>query len=195
MKILAWLMARLRPGSAPGLGFHAPGRRVVAALGVDPAFQAWAESVDGPLSALWHGCPRPDWLVDLAIRAGLERGAVADAIDDCAELLESTAPPERIAALRRAARSWAAQRHGGAAPTDLFAEIVIDAFDSAPDLVAARRARRAPVQRRYPLARLSGDIAERGFLGRLADVVRKRIRLSRVELALFGRPGAGTPYR
>jgi len=86
---------------------------VLTLLDLDPSFCAWAADRDD-LEAVWRECDRPDWLVALATRAGVERPVVVRAAGECVALAQSElgqAEHEAVALARR----WAeGDAHGAA---------------------------------------------------------------------------------
>jgi hypothetical protein len=84
-------------------------------------FVEWAKRFEGDVGALWHACPRGDWLLALAGRLGAPPRLLVLGACGCAEIAIEHVPPEHAAVGQRLAqlRAWAAS----AAPPLVTAEI------------------------------------------------------------------------
>ena len=172
-----------------------PGWVVLRHLGVRANFLVWAQRQGTELAQLWASCPRADWLVGLAARAGVDRRTVADAISDCVGLMPEVGGRQHLDEAIAAAERWVQRRSSLEGLCRPLALAINQALDSDPALVRARIARRIPVGRRFPDEHISADLAERHVLARLAEHVRRRISYDRVREALWGQGPLEAPYR
>jgi hypothetical protein len=79
------LRKRPRPSAIPS---ESSGAEVLAHLGVDPLIVDWARRQHASLSELWSSCPRPDWLLAIALGAGLPADQIARVARDLGFRLE-----------------------------------------------------------------------------------------------------------
>lgn len=172
-----------------------PGWLVLRHLGVRANFLVWAQRQGTELAQLWATCPRADWLVGLAARAGVDRRTVGDAISDCVGLIPEVGGRQHLDEALAAAQRWVQRRASVEALCRPLALAINEALDSDPALVRARIARRVPVGRRFPDEHISADLAERHVLLRLAEQVRRRISYDQVRAALWGQGPLDVPYR
>lgn len=82
--------------------------------------RAWARATPGTPEELWSTCPRGDWLLWLAMRAGVDRRVVVLAACDCADLGRGTDGVARD--LLEVARRWARGEATGRKVWDAAAE-------------------------------------------------------------------------
>ena len=165
----------------------------------------WAQAAPD-WRAAWTGCPRGDWLLAIAARAGVERSLLIEAAADCAHTaLEFLRDEPRPAQAIEAARAHA----GGAADVDLrarfdAAEAAAEAAQAAGDMASASASRAAAFATRVgedPFAAAAsashaveaavaatGDCAMMQVLtythDRCADLVRARIPIDTLLAAL-----------
>ncbi|MEM1416746.1 MAG: hypothetical protein AAGH15_17745 [Myxococcota bacterium] len=91
------------------LATHEDPVELLAALGAPDAFRAWAAR-RADLETVWASCPRVDWLLALALKAGVERRRVVAAALTCLEL----APPRAGSDALELARRWTEREAEGA---------------------------------------------------------------------------------
>jgi hypothetical protein len=181
------------------LALPAAGCAVLEQLGVDPLFAGWARLQGrGSLAELWRRCPRADWLVELAARAGVRRALVGDAVESCCESMEETVRArgsQELLTVRQLAKRWV---HDGGPAEPLCTALAIAVnlvCDADRDVQAARDAARVSVGRVFPQERIHAHLAELNALQLLADAVRARLRYEELHAVVFDRPGGTTPYR
>jgi hypothetical protein len=68
LEALKRLFRPRRPRELPG---ETRGVEVLDFVGVAPIVVSWAQRHPAGLDGLWHACPRADWLLEIAHRAGL----------------------------------------------------------------------------------------------------------------------------
>lgn len=165
--------------------------------------RAWAAGTPGTPEELWSTCPRGDWLLWLAMRAGVDRRVVVLAACDCAEtatphLTDSTRGPAlaAIETARRWARGEATQQDVRNANAALTGREDGDAADHAACAVAfaayaafvsvrSVAADDVSMAAAYASSAVVGEDVRTG-LRRCADLVRARIPWADVEAALLG---------
>lgn len=175
--------------------------RRLAVLPACAEARAWAADTPGTPAELWAACTRGDWLLWVAMRAGVDRRVVVLAACDCAETaaphLTDSARGPALAALevaRRWARGGATQQDVRNANAALTGREDDDAADHAACAVAF--AAYAAFVSAHSVAAddvsMSATYAARVVpgvrtgLGRCADLVRARIPWADVESALLG---------
>jgi len=156
--------------------------RRLRAAGASRELVRHAEPFGEDAAAAWAECPRPTWLLELALRAGVSRRRVADAAravgaEEAADALDADAPLEE---LLEAARQRAT-------------EIVEQREDVQTANEAARRVRATRDFEAWGEARNALDAAYTAGQRELADAIRERLRFEEVRLALDGLDSH--PYR
>lgn len=185
-------LLRLGPeGTPPADG---PGWRVLEHLGLQGNFLTWAQREERDLAGLWAACPRADWLVRLAAGAGVERRALAEAVQDCVGELPRVGGGAHHEAALQAAERWRVGEEELGALVHALGQAINEALDSDPALLRARVARHAPVGRRFPEERISADLAERSALSRAAEAIRRRISFEVLRVAIWSER-RDAPYR
>jgi len=171
----------------------APGWHVLHRLGVADNFVFWAQREGKDLAGVWDSCPRADWLVSLAVRAGVDRRAVVEAVEDCVHRMPGDGEHKRAALV--AAEQWLEQLCDTRELCQPLGAAIDEALDTDPALRRARLARHAAVGRRFPEERINADMAERNLLMGLAARIRRRIAFDDVRRAIWGEETGDTPYR
>lgn len=195
MGLVGRIMERL--GRGVGLSERTKGWRVLAHLGIESVFLSWSRGQGGSLGDVWRVCPRPDWLVELALKAGVDRKIVRQAVADCVGAIDSFAEAPSVALRQRAlevADAWVVGDRAGDEVCALLQAVVDDAFDNDPALRRARISRNDAVGRQFSEARIQADLSERNYLARLSEVVRTQISREELYAALFGEM-SDSPYR
>lgn len=82
---------------------------VLGTLGAPAEMVGWAAEAELDIERVWEECPRGDWLIALAVRAGVERRAVVRATASCARLALARIPEDdkRARKALEAAEQWA----------------------------------------------------------------------------------------
>jgi hypothetical protein len=158
------------------------GAEVLAFIGANPLVVAWARRRPQGLDGQWESCPRADWLLDIAHRAGVP-----------------------LAQLARAARALPLQLTGSWTEADAMIEDVTAALDQEvdgdPQLIEMQRTTNAAFAAgpRAPIPDLAYQkLAEsegrhRELHERYASALRDAVPYREVRDALYGRTGG--PYR
>jgi hypothetical protein len=192
------LLQRIRQWLA-SLVIPAAGAAVLEELHVDPLFAGWAR-LQGccSLAELWRRCPRADWLIEVAARAGVRRTLIGEAVDSCCESMQETARArgsQELLAVRQLCKGWVLEG-GSAEPLCTALAIAVNLVcDADRDVQAARSAARVSVGRVFPEERIHAHLAELNALQLLAEAVRARLRYEELHAAVFDRPLGKTPYR
>ncbi|MCC7540306.1 MAG: hypothetical protein IT379_29080 [Deltaproteobacteria bacterium] len=173
------------------------------AVGADRYLIGWSRGYGSDLARAWNDCPRSDWLIDLVVRARVERPTVVSAVREVGERAVATVPELRraVEGLNETADRWAAGRADAEALVASAAAIAGAVADFGTARAAARRGDELasiPVQDiRYAAVhtRLLAD-HEAHLEGHapLADGVRLHVAFALIERALgCGKPAS--PYR
>jgi hypothetical protein len=181
-----WLGGRPAPTQLPDEG---NGVDVLEFLRVPPLIVSWARGQRRALEGLWAACPRADWLLAIAGRAGV----TLDRLVKAAQSLE----------LPLAGSVWAS---GDQLVADLGSALDLEqetlgaaAIDPARlrELEAMANEARAPLSSfhdRASVAARAADEAHRAFHTRRADLVREAIPYREIRALLYS-DAATTPYR
>jgi len=173
------LFGRRRPRILPE---ESRGADVLAFIGASSLTVSWARRHALGLDGHWESCPRADWLLDIAHRAGVP-----------------------LADLARAARSLPLELDGRWAAADDMIDEVTAALDKVvdrdPALVELQSATRAAfaVGPRTPIPDLAyqklaeSEALHRELHARFAGALREAVPYREVRAALYGRTGG--PYR
>ena len=181
-----WLGARPAPTQLPD---EADGADVLEFLEVPPLIVSWARAERRALEGLWAACPRADWLLAIAGRAGVALDRLVRAARSLELPLGGSAwasCDELVADLGSALDSE--QEIRGA-----------DAIDPArlAEFQAMANEARAPLSDQDALASVAArahDEAHRAFHTPRADLVRNAIPYREIRALLY-RDAATSPYR
>lgn len=165
--------------------------KTMRARGASRGLVRWAEPFGDDVPGAWASCPRPEWAVELATRAGVPRALIAQAVEDLAAVDGDDRPvgerARHVADGVASASAYAEKRVEAETFLDAVAVLASALIESRAD-VRAVLARSPVLERSEAIGRYRGDFdAVYGEAQTaLADVVRERIPASEVRLALRG---------
>ena len=179
--------------------FRAPDwQRRLVERGLDPLV-AHVLVRSARLEDAWFGCPRADWVLEIAVRARVEPALVARAAREVAAHVAAwpLVAAESAETLRAASEAW--QRGGldaGAYLEAMQAELRA-LVERAPEVDAAmRRVREAERWRQRARSQAAADAYDRAHMTahlELADVLRRTLTVEALRFALLGQ--RAHPYR
>lgn len=191
--VLEGLMEKLRGRLAP----RATWQRALRERGLDPlVLRTLARTPH--LGEAWLGCPRVDWVVEVAAVARVEPAVIGDGLD---ELLEAIAPWSAASfdhtALLEARTRLAEQALPVEGLVDAVGPRLLSAVDAAPEVRAAhaelKKAEQWRQRERIQRAADAYDEVHAATHAMLADRFRRRVTTEAVRFALEG--ASPHPYR
>ncbi len=100
----------------------------------------WAKSKGGNLEYVYTKCHRPDWMIELILKVGIESKMIANAISDCLEHMKETSQENAdfLKLYHRATEAvdqWQKEKCTDQTLDKRFSNIVMEAIECHPDKI------------------------------------------------------------